>query len=72
MPEYYSTRRLHQLSSTSIFVKLSLCARFIFGKTIESFEFFRLEFYRLYRICRKLFLVVLKMEITKNSLLQIL
>ena len=34
--EYYSKWRLHQLSSTSIFVKLSLCARFIFGKTIES------------------------------------
>ena len=36
-------------------------------------EFFRMEFYkiyRIYRICRKLFLVVLKMKITKNSLLQ--
>ena len=38
-------------------------------------KFFRIEFYRIciiYRICRKLFLVVLKMKITKNGLLQIL
>ena len=35
-------------------------------------EFFRIEFYRIYRICRKLFLVVLKMKINNNSLLQIL
>ena len=43
--------------------------------TTELIEFFRMEFsriYRIYRICRKLFLVVLKMKITKNSLLQIL
>ena len=41
----------------------------------ELIEFFRIEFYRIYiinRICRKLFLVVLKMKITKNSVLQIL
>ena len=37
-----------------------------------TFEFFRIEFYRIYRIGRKLFLVVLKMKITNNSLLQIL
>ena len=35
-------------------------------------EFFRFEFYGIYRICKKLFLVVLKMKITKNSLIQIL
>ena len=39
---------------------------------IETFEFFRIEFYRMYKICRKQLLVVLKMIISKNSLLQIL
>ena len=39
------------------------------------FEFYRIEFcriYRIYRICRKLFLVILKMKFSKNSLLHIL
>ena len=47
----------------------------IHSATNHSIEFFRIEFYRIYRIyriCRKLFLVVLKMKITKNNLLQIL
>ena len=38
----------------------------------DSIEFFRFEFYRIYKIYRKPFLVVLKMKIAKNSLLQIL
>ena len=37
-----------------------------------TLEFFRIEFYRIYRICRILFLVVLELKITKNSLLKIL
>ena len=36
-----------------------------------TFEFFRIEFYRICKICRKLFLVS-KMKITKNGFLQIL
>ena len=44
----------------------------IFFRVDPPLEFFRIEFYRIYRICRKQFLV-LKMKITKeNSLLQIL
>ena len=38
----------------------------------QQLEFFRIEFCRIYRICRKLFSVVSKMKITKNSLLKIL
>ena len=37
----------------------------------RTIQFFRIEFFRIYRICRKLFLVVLKMKITKTSLQQI-
>ena len=39
---------------------------------IPAIEIFWIKFYRIYRICRKLFLLVLKMKITKSSLLQIL
>ena len=44
--------------------------------SIILFEFFRMEFsriYRIYRICKKkkLFSAILKMKIIKNSLLQI-
>ena len=41
----------------------------------QTFELFLIEFYRIYRIyriCGRLFLLVLKMKMTKNSLLQIL
>ena len=40
-----------------------------------SIEFFRIEIYgiyRIYRICGILYLVILKMKITDNSILQIL
>ena len=53
--------------------------RFIQSRFLEitylPIELFRIEFYRIYRIyiiCRKLFLVVLKMKITKSSPPQIL
>ena len=46
----------------------NLCGEWIFKVT---FEYFRIVFYGIYRICRKLFLVVLKMKITKDGLLQI-
>ena len=36
---------------------------------LQTIEFFRIEFYRIYRICGKPFLVFFKMKITKNSLL---
>ena len=48
--------------------KLSSISCF-FGKT---FEFFLIEFYRIYRIYKILFSVILKMKISKNSILQIL
>ena len=37
-----------------------------------KFEFVLIEFYRIYRICRILFLVILKIEMTKIGILQIL
>ena len=36
----------------------------------QTIEFFRIEFYRIYRICRKLFLVMFIFKITKISILQ--
>ena len=39
---------------------------------IEIAEFFLIEFLEIYRICRALFLVILKNKITKNDILQIL
>ena len=39
---------------------------------IHPIEFFLLEYCRIHRISRILFLVILKMKITKNSLIQIL
>ena len=40
-----------------------------------AIEFFQIEFYRIYRICRtyrRLFLVIFLFKITENSFLQIL
>ena len=38
---------------------------------VAIFKFFLIEFYRIYRICRILLLVILKMKMTKNNTLQI-
>ena len=47
----------------------------VFKSYSVTFEFFRIEFYRIYiicRICRRLTLVILKIKTTNDSILQIL
>ena len=39
-------------------------------KACNGIEFFRIEFYRIYTICRRIFLLISIFKITENSILQ--
>ena len=39
-------------------------------KIPDTLDFFQIEFYRIYRICRRLLLVILIFKATKNTFLQ--
>ena len=43
-----------------------------YSSQIGAIEFFRIELYRIHRICRILILVILKIKTTNDSILQIL
>ena len=75
--EQLQTKRKNGLCSTSLMLKRhscpdgNACAIYKQKKFTLLIEFFRIEIHRIYRICRQLYLIVSKLKMTKNGLLQI-